>query len=55
MSAAGRADSRAGGEGGFFRILRGADECGIESGVVGGIPKLDRRPHQRLTKNYDIF
>ncbi|KAK0405193.1 hypothetical protein QR680_017846 [Steinernema hermaphroditum] len=28
------------GEDGFFRILRGVDECGIESGVVGGIPKL---------------
>lgn len=29
------------GEDGFFRILRGVDECGIESGVVGGIPKLN--------------
>ncbi|VDM51658.1 unnamed protein product, partial [Angiostrongylus costaricensis] len=28
------------GEDGFFRILRGVDECGIESGVVGGVPKL---------------
>ncbi|VDM50133.1 unnamed protein product [Toxocara canis] len=26
----------------FFRILRGVDECGIESGVVGGLPKLNR-------------
>jgi len=25
---------------GFFKILRGADECGIESGVVGGTPKI---------------
>jgi len=24
---------------GFFNILRGSDECGIESGVVAGIPK----------------
>ncbi|KHN84702.1 Cathepsin B-like cysteine proteinase 6 [Toxocara canis] len=30
------------GEDGFFRILRGVDECGIESGVVGGLPKLNR-------------
>ncbi|KAK6054241.1 papain family cysteine protease [Cooperia oncophora] len=28
------------GEKGFFRIVRGLDECGIESGVVGGEPKL---------------
>uniref|UniRef100_A0A8R1DHS7 Pept_C1 domain-containing protein n=1 Tax=Caenorhabditis japonica TaxID=281687 RepID=A0A8R1DHS7_CAEJA len=28
------------GENGYFRILRGVNECGIESGVVGGIPKL---------------
>lgn len=28
------------GEKGFFRILRGVDECGIEGGVVGGIPKI---------------
>lgn len=25
---------------GFFKILRGEDECGIESGIVGGEPKL---------------
>lgn len=25
---------------GFFRILRGSDECGIESSVVAGFPKL---------------
>ncbi len=24
---------------GFFRILRGSDECGIESSVVAGLPK----------------
>ena len=24
---------------GFFMILRGKDECGIESGVVAGEPK----------------
>uniref|UniRef100_A0A1I8G8E4 Cathepsin B-like cysteine proteinase n=1 Tax=Macrostomum lignano TaxID=282301 RepID=A0A1I8G8E4_9PLAT len=27
------------GERGFFRILRGKDECGIESSVVAGLPK----------------
>ncbi|KAJ1364387.1 hypothetical protein KIN20_024476 [Parelaphostrongylus tenuis] len=27
------------GENGFFRIRRGVDECGIESGVVAGLPK----------------
>ncbi|VDN04561.1 unnamed protein product [Thelazia callipaeda] len=27
------------GENGYFRILRGIDECGIESGIVAGIPK----------------
>ncbi len=25
---------------GFFKILRGQDECGIESGVVAGLPTL---------------
>jgi cathepsin B len=29
------------GENGLFRILKGEDECGIESGVVAGDPKLD--------------
>ncbi|KAI1717028.1 papain family cysteine protease domain-containing protein [Ditylenchus destructor] len=32
------------GEDGFFRIIRGKDECGIESGVVGGLPDLQRSP-----------
>jgi len=27
------------GEGGFFRILRGKDECGIETSGVAGVPK----------------
>jgi len=27
------------GDKGFFKILRGSDHCGIESGVVAGIPK----------------
>jgi len=27
------------GDQGFFKILRGADECGIEDGVVAGLPK----------------
>ncbi|CAF1246736.1 unnamed protein product [Rotaria sp. Silwood1] len=29
------------GDKGFFKILRGSDECGIESGIVAGAPKLD--------------
>ena len=28
------------GDKGFFKILRGKDECGIESGIVAGTPKL---------------
>ncbi len=28
------------GDKGFFKILRGSDECGIEDGVVAGLPKL---------------
>jgi len=28
------------GDKGFFKILRGQDHCGIESGVVAGIPKM---------------
>jgi cathepsin B len=36
------------GEDGFFRIIRGKDECGIESGVVGGLPELNRTRRQRL-------
>lgn len=28
------------GDKGFFKILRGSDECGIESGIVAGLPKL---------------
>jgi len=27
------------GDKGYFKILRGSDECGIESGIVAGIPK----------------
>ena len=26
------------GDNGFFKILRGEDECGIEGGIVAGIP-----------------
>lgn len=29
------------GDKGFFKILRGSDHCGIESGIVAGMPKLD--------------
>lgn len=32
---------------GFFKILRGSDECGIESGAVGGIPRLNRAPKKQ--------
>jgi hypothetical protein len=28
------------GDKGFFKILRGSDECGIESSIVAGAPKL---------------
>ena len=28
------------GDKGFFKIARGSDECGIEDGVVAGLPKL---------------
>jgi len=28
------------GDKGTFKILRGQDHCGIESGVVAGLPKL---------------
>jgi len=37
------------GEDGFFRIIRGKDECGIESGVVGGLPDLQR------TAGYTVY
>ncbi|KHJ93494.1 hypothetical protein OESDEN_06596, partial [Oesophagostomum dentatum] len=45
---------------GFFRILRGVDECGIESGVVGGIPKLNDIPFRKhnmrsFTDDDDFF
>jgi cathepsin B len=54
------------GENGYFRILRGVDECGIESGVVGGLPDLRRspshhEPHEaknhkhHSSHQYDIF
>lgn len=32
------------GDQGYFKILRGSDECGIESGIVAGKPKLDQEP-----------
>ena len=28
------------GEGGYFRIVRGKDECGIESGIVAWTPQV---------------
>ncbi|KAJ1374495.1 peptidyl-prolyl cis-trans isomerase cpr6 [Parelaphostrongylus tenuis] len=40
------------GEDGFFRIVRGVDECGIESGVVGGIPKLTNIQRRGYIENY---
>jgi len=30
------------GDKGFFKILRGSDECGIESGIVAGLPPKSR-------------
>lgn len=44
------------GEDGFFRIIRGIDECGIESSVVGGLPKLNRtykKYHRRYRLDND--
>lgn len=41
---------------GFFRIIRGIDECGIESSVVGGLPKLNRtykKYHRRYRLDND--
>ena len=38
------------GEDGLFRILRGVDECGIESGVVGGVPKIPK--HHLRSRHY---
>jgi len=53
------------GEDGFFRIVRGKDECGIESGVVGGLPDLQRsnveyqrrnhQHHRQRHHHYDAF
>jgi cathepsin B len=36
------------GENGFFRIIRGKDECGIESGVVGGVPRLNLTRQRKI-------
>jgi len=33
---------------GYFKILRGSDECGIESGIVAGKPKLDEEPAKNV-------
>ena len=34
---------------GYFKILRGKDECGIESGIVAGMPKIaDEAPKNVL-------
>ncbi|KAJ9590993.1 hypothetical protein L9F63_027798, partial [Diploptera punctata] len=30
------------GENGYFLMLRGTDECSIESGIVAGIPKINK-------------
>ena len=30
------------GDAGTFKILRGSDHCGIESGMVAGIPRLSK-------------
>lgn len=31
--------------GGFFKIRRGTNECGIEEEVIGGIPEPEPKPH----------
>jgi len=36
------------GEDGFFRIVRGHDECGIESGVVGGVPRTNQTRKRKI-------
>lgn len=37
------------GDKGYFKILRGKDECGIESGIVAGMPKIaDEAPKNVL-------
>ncbi len=28
------------GDGGFFKILRGKNECGIEESIAAGLPKV---------------
>ena len=33
---------------GYFKILRGSDECGIESGIVAGIAKVDEEPEKGI-------
>ncbi|CAJ0583831.1 unnamed protein product, partial [Mesorhabditis spiculigera] len=41
------------GEDGLFRIIRGIDHCGIESGVVGGVPRIEKsRLHRSLHHHY---
>lgn len=30
------------GDNGFIKILRGSDECGIESHILAGLPDFDR-------------
>lgn len=38
------------GDNGFFKILRGENECGIEDGVVAGIPKLNQTKFPKKPK-----
>ncbi|VDK63538.1 unnamed protein product [Onchocerca ochengi] len=40
------------GENGYFRIIRGIDECGIESGIVAGIPKRQVKSKFHGTKEF---
>ncbi|XP_039276821.1 cathepsin B-like cysteine proteinase 3 [Nilaparvata lugens] len=43
------------GENGYFRMLRGSNECEIESGVMAGIPKVEKnyvRPQKSHRKDY---
>uniref|UniRef100_A0A5S6QTM7 Fibrinogen C-terminal domain-containing protein n=1 Tax=Trichuris muris TaxID=70415 RepID=A0A5S6QTM7_TRIMR len=42
------------GDKGFFKILRGSDECGIESEAVAGLYRQPKRPHARAFENTNL-
>jgi len=39
------------GDKGYFKILRGSDECGIESEIVAGLPKTNETPKKFVKSN----